>query len=411
LVRAQSRDKSGDLDWVAGLLAAPPVHATVGRGSLSPTTARETFGVLPTAARPRVLVPLATKRAAAAPFRGASHAREPQVRLGRVLLRIGMRAGIAQHLFRDRLSISLAGEDETSDLLGELSLTDHLRDVFGRRDIAVAVHVGRARPNWKPLVQVLSLDGNVLGYVKVGWNPLTRALVENEARVLADLELRAASCVTFEVPRILHNGKWRELEILALSPLHGRLMRPTRSSVAPVAAAMNEVARLSAGYETQLARSGYWQAMRGRITAAASDDGIAHLADLVEERHVDDVLSFGSWHGDWTPWNMAWRGTTLAVWDWERSDDAVPVGLDAAHFDFQVALRAARHRSANALHATLAGDTPLLSSLALPRDRERLLLALHLLEMSVRREEGRRAGITAPDSTYLPALAALLERH
>jgi hypothetical protein len=50
----------------------------------------------------------------------------------------------------------------------------------------------------------------------------------------------------------------------------------------------------------------------------------------------------------------------------------------------------------------------MLSALALPRDRERLLLVLHLLEMGLRWEEGRRAGMSPVDSLYVPALAVLL---
>jgi len=399
---------SADLDWVGRILAAPPAEAKLERsGPTSAPAVRETFGVFPTAVSPRLLVPLASRRAAAASLRGSSHAREPHVRLARVLLRIGLRAGVAQHLLRDRLSISL-GEQESGPL-ADVLLTQHLAEVFGRRDIAVAVRIGRPRPNRKPLIQVLSPDGDVVGYVKVGWNPLTRRLVRNEARVLTDLAREGSSRAAFEVPQVLHAGEWRQLEILALSPLHGRLLRGSDSLIAAAATAMGEISRLSDRHEEPLAASDYWRTTRSRITAVANGGRLSQLADALEKRYGEDVLPFGSWHGDWTPWNMAWRDGTLVVWDWERSGDAVPVGLDAAHFDFQVALRAARHRWDRALQETLAGGTPLLSTLPLPQDRDRLLLSLHLLEMSLRSEEGRRAGISPPDSTYLPALAALLD--
>lgn len=402
------RAPSADLEWVAGILAARPTQATVGRhGSSSAAAARETFGVFPTAARPRLLVPLASKRAAAASLRGASHAREPQIRLARALLRIGLRAGVAQHLLRDRLSISLPKEEQTNKLPADVLLTDHLAEVFGRRDIAVAVHLGPDRPNRKPLVQVLSPDGHVLGYVKIGWNALTRRLVRNEAHVLGDLEERMSSLAAFEVPRILHSEDWRELEILVLSPLPGRPFRMTRLHIETTATAMDEISRLFAGDEGRLAESDYWLTESARVRAAGGR--LAQLASLVEERYGEEVLSFGSWHGDWAPWNMAWRGGRLAIWDWERSGHPVPVGLDAAHFDFQVALASSRDQSIPALRQTLAGHAPMLSILALPPNRDRLLLSLHLLEMALRWEEGRRAGMSPPDSMYAPALAVLLE--
>jgi hypothetical protein len=40
----------------------------------------------------------------------------------------------------------------------------------------------------------------------------------------------------------------------------------------------------------------------------------------------------------------------------------------------------------------------------------RLLVALDLLEMTLRAAEGREAGITSEDRIYVPALRALLER-
>jgi hypothetical protein len=172
---------------------------------------------------------------------------------------------------------------------------------------------------------------------------------------------------------------------------------------------MNEISRLFAVAEKRLAASDFWLTERARIGAADDGGMLARLADVLQARYGEEVLSFGSWHGDWAPWNMAWREGSVAIWDWERSSHSVPVGLDAAHFDFQIALAASRHRSAPALRHTLAADTPMLSVLALPRERRRLLLSLHLLEMALRWEEGRQAGMSPPDSVYAPALAALLE--
>jgi hypothetical protein len=49
------------------------------------------------------------------------------------------------------------------------------------------------------------------------------------------------------------------------------------------------------------------------------------------------MAPFGTWHGDFGPWNAAW-GVELEVWDWERFDPDVPVGLDAAHWRAQLAV-------------------------------------------------------------------------
>ena len=43
----------------------------------------------------------------------------------------------------------------------------------------------------------------------------------------------------------------------------------------------------------------------------------------------------GSWHGDWTPWNMSRTGTRVLLWDWEHFAHGVPLGFDALHYRAQ----------------------------------------------------------------------------
>jgi Phosphotransferase enzyme family len=396
---------NADLDWVSDILAAAPLKRTVGRRQ--PRAARETFAVLPTASRPRFLVSLASRRGAAAAVGDSGYAPELQVRLAHALGRLGITLGIAGHVFRDRLSIS-EGDMGRDQPLSDLLLSERLATIFGRRDLTVAVRVGRSRPNRKPLVRVLSHDGTFLGYVKVGWNDLTRQLVRNEARVLGEIDRRRSLLTALEVPRVVYSGKWRHFELLALTPLRGRAFRMIRRHLDIAAAAMSEIPRFVEVDERPLADSEYWHRTK---TRAQIEDGsaLASLAGKVEDRFGDDVLAYGFWHGDWAPWNMAWRDGRVAVWDWERSTHDAPVGLDAAHFDFQVALSASHNRSLEALGKVLAGRTPMGSARSLSPERQRLLLALHLLEMALRWEEGRRAGMSPLDSIYVPALAAILD--
>jgi hypothetical protein len=400
--------RHADLDWIAGILSQPPMEATVTRGGSSHSNAiARTFGVFPTAARPRLLLTLGSRRAAAASLLGASHARDPHVRLGRALLRMSLRVGLAQHVLRDRLSFSVGSTSVVAPDLADMLLSEHLAEVFGRRDLSLAVRVGRVRPNRKPLIQVIGAGGDVLAYVKVGWNPLTRRLVTREAVVLEKVGGERHS--TFAVPRILYRGRWHGLELLALSPLEGHTIRPNDIHPGDVLSAMIEISRLTEADEQRLADSAYWRSTRERADALAAHVDLAGLADRVQARWGAELLAFGSWHGDWTPWNMARREGTLAVWDWERSGDGVPVGLDGAHFDFQVALAKAHHRWEEALSTALAGDAALLPQPADAGDR-RLLLALHLLEMALRSAEGREARITSEDQIYVPALRTLLDR-
>ena len=104
-------------------------------------------------------------------------------------------------------------------------------------------------------------------------------------------------------------------------------------------------------HTSPLAADDYWRRLRKRLedltarpAGDARDDGtdaneearaLANAADqlVASAGHVE--LTFGAWHGDWTPWNMATTATTVLVWDWERFGTGVPVGYDALHFDFQ----------------------------------------------------------------------------
>ncbi len=98
--------------------------------------------------------------------------------------------------------------------------------------------------------------------------------------------------------------------------------------------AMAEVAGLAGAADSPLAASEYWPRLMARLDGAgegaeqtALRSALGDLADLAGAT----TLSFGSWHGDWTAWNMASTRDGLLVWDWERFTAPAPVGYDALH--------------------------------------------------------------------------------
>ena len=104
---------------------------------------------------------------------------------------------------------------------------------------------------------------------------------------------------------------------------------------------------------------------------------------------------FGRGHGDWTPWNMRRVDGRLVVWDWERSRDGVPVGLDALHYGLLVALNARKLPPPRAVADTLERAPGVAATTSTSRPRSaRVMLCLELLEMSLRYAEARRAGVT-----------------
>ena len=236
-------DRHPDLDWVAGILSAPPIEAAVTRGGAADSRGTvQILGIFPAAAKPRLLLSLESARAAASLLRGGTHARELRVRLGRALLRATLRLGLAQHLLRDRLRFFVGGTSAAAPPLADVLLSAHLAEVLGRSDLSFAVRLGRVRPNRKPLIHVVGRDGSAVAYVKVGWNDLTRGLVAREAEVLEAVAGEPHSA--FTAPRVLSHGRWQDLELLALSPLDGRLVRGDRH-LDDVLRAMLEIAHLA----------------------------------------------------------------------------------------------------------------------------------------------------------------------
>ena len=86
-----------------------------------------------------------------------------------------------------------------------------------------------------------------------------------------------------------------------------------------------------------------------------------------------------------------------------------PVGIDAAHYCLLVALNARGLERDEAVADTLERAPRVLEGLDVAGADARLVVALELLEMSVRFAEARAAGVTGLRDRFGSPLAALLE--
>jgi hypothetical protein len=285
----------------------------------NPRAVRE-FTFLPSADRPRLLLPTGLPAAAAAALRRYSHDLGARQRATRAVAAMAVRAGLADRALRDRLYVSGDGE----------SIEDRLTELLGRR-VVVSVSLGSARANRKPILHALTPRGEPVAFVKVGDTALARDLIEGEAAALRHLARRSLRAL--RVPEVVYHGDWRGLGLLVLSPLPtGALsFRPRRTApVAAMRALTGDTRRVP------LTASTFWT----RFYDVPLDDPEQRrrLADVVARigaTYGADELEFGAWHGDWTPWNMAWHGSRVQLWDWERFDPDVPVGLDLLHYRLQ----------------------------------------------------------------------------
>ena len=386
------------LDWACRLLwgGRPEVAVTRRRGR-TPVGFRpvESYLVLPKAANPRLLVPLRATRAAAAALARNHDATSRRSRLVKAALGVGVRLRVAQRLLPDRVEIALA-EGLPAAGRSAVLLSDHLREILGRPDLHMAVILGPPRLNRKPVLQILSADGEVLGYVKAAWNDLTRDLVRNEAAVLG--HLGGAPRNTFVAPRLLHHGPFGDLELITASPLPNAV-HPEQSQVFdPPLPVITEIARLGDVHAAPLAASDYWRGIGERVETLrallppGTADPVAAVVKAIEKRHGATELRFGMWHGDFTPWNMARLDDGIFVWDWERSGPA-PVGLDLLHFLFQSTTRFEGRNPARFVEICRERTPGLLPLLDVPMGSENALWSVYRMELLFRYEEAGLAGV------------------
>jgi hypothetical protein len=363
------------------------------------------FLLVPNQNRPVLLVPRRPRRAAAAALR---HYKASAVGRRRLVFR-GLAAaaqlGLADVL-PHRITVGPTGDGPEADVVA------YLRKILDR-DLVVSLRVGPARANRKPVLELLSPSGEMLGFAKVGITSLTRELVQAEAAALE--VLGAAGLTRLEVPTLLHHGQWREHEVLVQTPLSGsgRAVSP-----AMLTSAMAELATAGGVTIQPVGQSGYWRGLRSRLEACAGREPAAALLQVMDDLQATadaTSLAFGSWHGDWTPWNMASSGDQLLVWDWERFESGVPIGYDALHYQLQGAVE--RNGAGGARSATEAAlfTAPMtLGPLGVKPGFAVFAAALYLIEIATRytcdgaAEAGARLGDVS--TWLLPALSRYARR-
>lgn len=298
--------------------------------------------------------------------------------------------------------LRVSGSDAGAD-----SIETYLAACFGI-PVRVGVMLGTPRVNQKPVLQVFDVDGQLLGYAKVGHNDLTAALVRREVDALTAVGVLGP--VTFRAPRLLHHGRWRGLEVLVISALPVDARRRVSSHTR--LAAMREVVHLGGTREEALTTSSFWNSIEQRLDQLGDQPWQPRLravADDLARRHGDMPVELGGWHGDWGHWNMGMGDGVLQVWDWERYDPAVPVGFDALHFAAQSVRPGERDAARQEEHFLRAAPT-LLAQSGVDRERHPLTLQLYLLEISARYVEALTHGATSALQRRVAWAIALLER-
>ena len=177
------------------------------------------------------------------------------------------------------------------------TLREYLSDVL-EQEVRLSIAVGPPRPNLKPVVRCYA-DSRLIAVAKMGPDPHTAAMVDNEARWL---DTMAAQPLTGTVtPPLLHRGQYGTSEVLVTRAL---------DLVEDLAVSFDEVPievikELSERFadSVSVSESAYFYELRRRLDRPELASIAAQAASLREESTFSE-LAVSAWHGDWSPWNM-----------------------------------------------------------------------------------------------------------
>lgn len=221
---------------------------------------------------------------------------------------------------------------------GKGSVFQTLREIFDRKDLVFAVSLGTPGPHRKPVVQVMTSEGEVLGYAKVGWNEETKRLITNEANMI--IKINNLKLSHLKVPEIIHFSNRNAKSLLVTSPIEDIGM--IGNSDAFVQNVVKILALLV--HETRInflfRESPFWKNLTSRVARifdyvpTYQKVVLSKAMQAISERLGGLTVPFTLKLGDVTKWNIAVdeRNNHLKVIDLEYAQEHWLVGWDVFHF-------------------------------------------------------------------------------
>ena len=120
-------------------------------------------------------------------------------------------------------------------------LLDHLASVLGVSRVVFAATEKGGSGFVTPVLQLFTPDGRSVGFAKIGWDPVTNAMIRTEADSLE--RAFRADWDSVSVPEVCWRGEWEDLELLVTAPMP-RNTRRLRNSELPPVEPLLDVARL-----------------------------------------------------------------------------------------------------------------------------------------------------------------------
>jgi len=277
---------------------------------------------------------------------------------------------------------------------GNCSRDDDTADVALSRVVGESVFVswavGPRRANRKPVLQLSTHQAKTIGFAKAGIDDLTRVLVGKEAGALQALSRHHFTVLNH--PVVLGRTWVRDTQLLAISSIDsdGASLRDTlgRAGAARrhlLHQAMTELATAQGVNQQAIGSSAWLERLERRIQSVPDRVRQRRLSEAVTPlRTLTRRLPFGSWHGDWQPANFAIHDSSVAVWDWERYEQDVPLGFDSQHLALQTAITQMQVPPRDAASWALESARQRLAPWSISAEDARVVAILHLFDVSVR---------------------------
>ena len=218
-----------------------------------------------------------------------------------------------------------------------ISLVTFLKELLKSRDIYLAFSTGTPGYYRKTTAQIMSRDGRILAYAKIGDTLQAKKMLTQEAEMLRCLSKLSIS--TGRIPELIYAGYFNKSELLLQTAPSGK----TRSGAGKLGGEhIGFLAELFNQTKVQkvLVESEYWirinrefKLLQNRIDRRWRRR-IQSGLDICERIFADGFIPLGVCHRDFAPWNTLVGQRGLYVFDWEY---AVAEGIpfwDLFHFVF-----------------------------------------------------------------------------
>ena len=205
-----------------------------------------------------------------------------------------------------------------------------------------SIFTGTVGENRKAVVEIHNND-DLFMFVKIALTKTAQTLIQNEAKILEHLATHDFKALV--IPKLLSNNEQDTIGLSNIKPKHFKqdshltnVHVNVLSELYNITPSQKEWPDLKVFQESKSILHDLLKdyeelndLKKSRVHVLASK--LVQLSTLLEESGEKTTVAIA--HGDFTPWNMYRTDSTVHLFDWELSQDEMPLLYDLFHFVFQ----------------------------------------------------------------------------